>query len=209
MPVISTDYMGLTKREPGEGDNLIIVLIDRKSKMKHANVIKNKGADDHYSIQRVALEIINMDYRHFVFESDQDSAILAMKEAVTRRVTAIKGEGVQIVPEVSPVVESQCNGDIDNAVKQVQGQFGTIRSQLQSTYTTRENENSEVLAWLVPHASHSSKRYLVGPDGRTPRQRFKGRSFETEAAHFGECVWYLMPESTGVNKLNSRWKAGV
>ena len=156
MPVISTDYMGLTKREPEEGDNSIILLIDRKSKMKHANVIKNKGA----------LDIINMGYRHFVFESDQDSAILAMKEAVTRRVTAIKGEGVQIVPEVSPVVESQSNGDIDNAVKQVQGQFGTIRSQLQSKYITRENENSEVLAWLVPHASHSLKRYLEGPDGR-------------------------------------------
>ena len=34
IPVISMDYMGLTKREPGEGENPIIVIVDRKSKMK-------------------------------------------------------------------------------------------------------------------------------------------------------------------------------
>ena len=60
VPFISVDYMGLTKREPEEGENPIIVLIDRKSKMKHANVGKNKGADDHYAIEIVALDIINM-----------------------------------------------------------------------------------------------------------------------------------------------------
>ena len=117
------------------------------------------------------LDIINnMGYCHFVFKSDQGPAVLALKEAVTRRITAIKGEGVQIVPEVSLVGESQSNGDVENAAEQVQGQFRTIRSQLQSKYKTRVNENSEVLAWLVTHAAHSLNRYLVGTDGWPPRQ---------------------------------------
>lgn len=46
--------MGLSKREPEEGKNPIIVPIDRKAKMKYANVIKNKGNEDHYAIERVA-----------------------------------------------------------------------------------------------------------------------------------------------------------
>jgi len=130
IPVISMDYMGLTKREPEEGENPIIVIVDRKSKMKHANVIKNKGNEDHYAVERVALDIINMGYSHFVFKTDQEPAILTLKEAVIRRITALKGDGVQIIPEVSPVGESQSNGEVENAVKQIQGQFRTIRSQL-------------------------------------------------------------------------------
>ena len=68
--------MWLINREPEEGDNPIIVIVDRKSKMKHANVIKNKDTEDHYAIERVALDIINMGYSHFVFKTDQEPAIL-------------------------------------------------------------------------------------------------------------------------------------
>jgi len=149
-----------------------------------------------------------MGYGHFVFKSEQEPAILAFKEAVTRRSTAIKGDGGQIVPEVSPVGESQSNGDIENSIKQVQGQVGTLRAKIQAKYKRHINEDANILAWAVPNAAHRLNRYLVGPDGRTPRQRLKGRSFKQEGAQFGECVWYLMPTSVGVNKLNSRWRAG-
>jgi len=63
-----------------------------KTKMMHANVIKNKGQHDHYAIERVAIGIMNMRYRHFIFESGRETAILSVKVAVTRIVTAMKGE---------------------------------------------------------------------------------------------------------------------
>lgn len=59
-----------------------------------------------------------------MFKAEQESAILSLKEAGTRRIAAIKGEGIQIVLEVSPVRESQSNADIENAVRQVQGHLG-------------------------------------------------------------------------------------
>lgn len=105
--------------------------------------------------------------------------------------------------------ESQSNDDIENGVTQVQGQFRTIRASIQLTYKQNINEDAEVLGWLVPPAAHSSHRYLVGPDGRTPRQRLKGRSFTQDGVQFGEWVWYLMPKSVGINKLHTRWKAGI
>jgi len=43
VPAMSTDYMGLSKREPDEGVNPLIVLIDNKTKMKYANVVQNTG----------------------------------------------------------------------------------------------------------------------------------------------------------------------
>jgi len=54
VPATSMGYMGLTKREPEEGENPIIVMIDRKTKMKHANVIKNEGGQDDYAIESCA-----------------------------------------------------------------------------------------------------------------------------------------------------------
>ena len=42
VPVISSDYMGLKHREPEEGQNPIIVTVDRKTKMKYAHVLKTK-----------------------------------------------------------------------------------------------------------------------------------------------------------------------
>lgn len=82
--------------EPEEGENPIIVSVDRKTKMKHTNVIKTKGEQDHYAIERMAQDFLQVGYGHFVFKSDQQPAILSLKEAVTRRTTAVKREGLRL-----------------------------------------------------------------------------------------------------------------
>ena len=43
--------MGLERREPGEGENPIIVLTERKYKNKFAHVVKHKGAEDYYAVE--------------------------------------------------------------------------------------------------------------------------------------------------------------
>jgi hypothetical protein len=56
VPVISADYMGVKHREPQEGQNPIIVMVDRKTKKKFANVLKVKGVE-HYAVERVARDL--------------------------------------------------------------------------------------------------------------------------------------------------------
>lgn len=80
MPPVSMDHMGLIKREPEECENPIILIADRKTKVKYSNVIKNKGNQDQSALRRVALDIAKMGYGHFVFESDQEPAILSSEE---------------------------------------------------------------------------------------------------------------------------------
>lgn len=58
VPVIAMDCIDLNRSEPGEGKNPIIVMVDRKTNMKYANGIKNKGDQDHYRIESVALDIV-------------------------------------------------------------------------------------------------------------------------------------------------------
>ena len=92
----------------------------------------------------------------------------------------MKGDGVTIVPEVPPVGESQSNGVVESAVKQVQGHFRTLRSQLQARYQELIPESHCILAWLMQHSAYTLNRYLKGNAGRTPRQRLKGRMFNKE-----------------------------
>ena len=150
--------MGLEKREPGERENLIIVLSERKYKNKFAHVVKSKGAEDYHAVAKIVQEIVNLGYSHFVFKSDQEPAILSFKDAVIRRVTALKGDGVTIVPEVSPVGESQSNGDVESAIKQIQGHFRTLALQLRARYKELIPEDHCILTWLVQRTGYTLNR---------------------------------------------------
>ena len=94
-------------------------------------------------------------------------------------------------------------------IKQVQGQIRTQRLAIQARYKTVLNDDHKIMTWLVPHAAETLNRYLIGVDGKTARQRLKGRTFKSPVVEFGECVWYLKPKSAGRDKLTSRWGTGV
>ena len=49
----------------------------------------------------------------------------------------------------------------------------------------------------------------MGQDGKTARQRLRGRVFKTPSVEYGICVWYLKAKSAGKDKLNTRWGSGV
>ncbi len=207
--IISSDYMGVKQREPEEGQNPILVMVDRKTKMKFADVLEQKGVE-HYAVERQARNLTDgLGYSKFIMKDDQEPAIKALRESVVRRVIAIKGEGVQVLPEESPVGESQSNGEVEAAIKQVQGHIRTLRLHLQARYKEVLGDGHVAMLLLVPHSAASLNRYLIGADGKTARQRLKGRAFRGPVVEFGECVWYLQPKSAGKDKLNSRWGEGV
>jgi len=82
VPVISSDYMGLKHREPEEGQNPIIVTVDRKTKTKFAHVLRAKGVE-HYAVERCARDLAtSLGYGKFVLKDDQEPAIKALREAV-------------------------------------------------------------------------------------------------------------------------------
>ena len=117
--------------------------------------------------------------------------------------------GERIVLEESPVNESQANGAIENAIKQVQGQIRTMKDCLESRIATKITGEEAIFPWFVSHAAATINRYHVGQDGKTAYQRWKGKEFRREVAEFGETVLYLKLGTKGKDKLNSRWETGV
>lgn len=84
-----------------------------------------KGVDE-YAVQVLAHHVDQSGHTKLIFKSDNEPAILALNEAVRRIVKA------EAIPDESPPYDSQGNEVIENAIKTLEGQPRTIKSQLES-----------------------------------------------------------------------------
>ena len=49
----------------------------------------------------------------------------------------------------------------------------------------------------------------IDEDGKTAYERRRGRAWKKALPVFGECIWWMRPESAGEQKLETRWENGV
>ena len=196
--VVSIDYaflgtkedevQGADDEEDGDADdegddgptNLkILVLRDRRTKYITSSVVPRKG-DHPYAVHRVGQDISNiLGYKRVFLKSDQEPAIRKLKEAVRREYN------VDIPDELSPVGDSQSNGEVENAIQQVEGQIRTMKCQLEYHLKQEVPATSPVLPWLVRHAGATLSRYMKGQDGLTAYRRLKGHDSRTDGRSMG------------------------
>ena len=93
--------------------------------------------------------------------------------------------------------ESQSNGMVERAIQDVQAQMRTMKIALEHRYKRVIEEDNTLLPWLVKHAAMTINIARKGDDGRTAYERRKSKRFVKEIPEFGECIWYLMPETRG------------
>ena len=201
IPVVSIDYAYMEDKSEDRGMP-ILVMKDRKSKSIAANVVPEKGVNQ-YAIKRLAKDIQLLGYQKIILKSDNENAILALKRAV------IQERPCEIIPEESPVSESQSNGEIEATNKVIQGKTRTLRLGIESRYEIKMGREHMVVPWMIKHAAEMVKRLSVGKDGKTAWQRLKGKKFKGELLEFAECVWYLKPGTKGKEKFAPRWENGV
>ena len=101
--VIGMDYMGLNHREPGEDACPIIVAVDEKSGTLLAHVLLQKGVEP-FAVKTLVSDFRDiLGYTKFIIKTDQEPAILALKNAVAKEMTSGQGDAKQILMEESPV----------------------------------------------------------------------------------------------------------
>ena len=182
IPTIGIDYMYMKPRKEGEasreeytdGDEAgmpILVIKDENTKRISAHVVPEKGRNAH-AVKVLRHEIEILGYKKMILKSDQEPAIMALKESVKRE------RDEDIVMEESPVGESASNGSIENAVRNVQGQVRSMRDALETRYQIKINGESSCIPWMVRHAANLISRYQVGMDGRTAYERWKGKKYK-------------------------------
>jgi len=183
----------------------ILTGIDRRTKLVFAHMVPKKGHDAQ-AIKQLAREIKLSGYSRLVLKSDQEPSIKALIEAVKNE----RAEDIEtLMQEESPVGEHQSNGEVENAIKSVQAQMRTMRLALQSRYGCKIRADHPIMPWLIKHAALLIDLCKVGEDGRTPFERRKGKRFHRTLPEFGECVWFLKPQSVGKDKLDPRWEQAL
>ena len=147
IPIISIDYMFMESREArlrrkeinksrAESEEEedkgmpILVLKDSRTKVALARVVPKKGRDQ-YAIERLQKDIANLGYKKLILKSDNEVAIVALKQAVKRE------RDQDIILEESPEYDSMGNGEVERQIQEVQGQ---IRAAKQTSKPTAKIE---------------------------------------------------------------------
>ena len=206
IPLISVDYMWMKGKkgdveEEAKG-NPILVMHCRETKVTWSRVVLKKGVDP-YSIKVLSDMILFTGHKRVILKSDGESSIKALKDAVKN--SSEFNMGV----EVSPVGDSKANGEVERAIKTVQGQVRTLKSALDEHYKTNFNENHVLLPWLISYAASLISKFTIGADGKTAHERARGRKFNRALPEFGECILYAkyLPKK-GYDKLEPQWGNG-
>ena len=76
--------------------------------------------------------------------------------------------------------EHQTNGDIEGAIRQVQGQFRAMKDALETRYNERIQGDHNSIPWLFSHAASTINRVREDSEGMTAFRRWKGREFKRE-----------------------------
>ena len=67
---------------------------------------------------------------------------------------------------------------------------------------------SKTLAWIANHAACLYNLDAVGPDGKVPFERWRGRRHNMQRCVFGEKVWYMPSKLSGRSKAEDRMAVG-
>ncbi len=187
VPTIGLDYMHTHIEQVKEEEKgmPVVVAKDNKTKMIMEWVVPSKGVES-YAVETVKKMVERLGYRKIIRKSDNEPAILALKEAVRRE------SDVEIVMEEVPVGDHQANGLVGNAVKNVQGKFRVIQDALESRRGRRVDGEHPAVPWMVTHAASVVNRGRKDDEGFSAYRRWKGRQFTKPVAESGESVCCIL-----------------
>lgn len=204
VPVVLMDYCFV--RREGEDETLTILLMkDQGSRAIRAWVVPHKGADTDGTADRAVQGIRDLGHRGpVVFKTDNEPALLALREALMARLP----EGA--IPVTSPAGESQSNGAVENAVKLFKGLLRVHLAALERKAGVHIPSAHPVLTWLAEHVADVLTKYLQGSDGRTAFERLFSKPVREEGLEFGEQVFFRKRKTNDMNVvLDARWAPGV
>ena len=82
--------------------------------------------------------------------------------------------GGVVILENSPVGESQSNGSVERAIKEVQHQIRKLKMQLEQNMASKLENDSPIWPWLIQYAAQIIHTFKIQKeDKRSSRQRIR------------------------------------
>ena len=202
LPHVLMDYFFM-----GQDDAKVLPMLglkERQCKMKFAHMVEEKGPNE-YAIAQVKEDIESMGIRRMIFKTDQEPAIVALRE----RVIEALGRKVEVIDEESPVGDHQANGEIENAIKELEKQIRILKHSTERKQQLVIQDDHPMMAWLPDYAGFLLSRFQVSKDGKTAYERLKGKAFRRELVDFAERVSFMPIVHGGkLNKFESKRELG-
>ena len=202
----------MTRRTPdyfcmGQDEGKVLPMLglkERQCKMKFAHMVEEKGPNE-YAIAQVKDDIESMGIRRMIFKTDQEPAITALRE----RIIEALGKKVEVIEEESPVGDHQANGEIENAIKELEKQIRVLKDSVERKSQLVIKDDHPIMAWIPQHAGFLLSRFQVSSDGKTAYERLKGKAYRRPLVDFAERVLFMPIVHGGrLNKLEIKWEPG-
>jgi len=192
-------------------------------------MVVRKGNGGEYAAMRVADILQKIGYPRIVLKCDQEPSIVDVSKEVRKQLwnemqdiagkVKTKHDGevtvmdddtpIEIIQEHSPVGESSSNGTVERAIQEVAGQIRALKLHIETQADTKIDATHPLWPWLVEYAAMGIYMYQVGSDGKTARQRTRGRSAMAGTVGFGEQVLYKPMKTIKIDKSEARWVKGT
>ena len=114
------------------------------------------------------------------------------------------------VPLLFATKESKTNGDMERAVRTWEGQYRTLKLQVEEETSAETPSSHSILQWCAWWSAGILSRFRMGTSGRTPYEIATGHRSKTPIACFGEHILYHKKRNiVGLGKAESEWYDGV
>ena len=154
-----------------------------------AHAVVRKGIDEkRYAVDCIVRDVLWLGYAEVLLKSDNEPAIVKLlKESLA----SLKISGLDRVREEhSPPYDSQANGAVESAVKQIKGRLRTMKLCLERRIGKRVPPKHPIVAWLVDHCAALLRFRMRGSDGKTPYERIRLRPYNGRLMCFAEKIRY-------------------
>ena len=182
---ISMDYYFQGQEDDATLSQLCIR--DHNSKWTRCFVVPRKGSRP-YVVDETVRSLKQIGHSKFIFKTDNEPALLDLKDVVVKR---MRQDGFEVIPEHPPVGESQSNGVVERSVQSCGAMTRVHKAMVEESYGLELPSERPLLPWLVMHVGSVLTRFEYSTDGKTAYIRLKGKPYRLGLPPIGECVLYL------------------
>ena len=192
-------------------DRCLPILVHKfyKDRWVTSHVAEHKGADE-WATKVAAQDILLSGLKDFVYKSDGERSIVALKHEVVRKLRRDVGPiGVQF--EGSGVGESQGNAVVERAIWEIESMTRTLVHAAQNFHDVKLELTHPVRIFAVEYSAQFLNRaQRAVKDNRTAYELRKGRPYKRKLPPFAEAVMYLrVAEKRMRQKFEDRWNTGI
>ena len=141
----------------------LLVARERDSKMILSTPLPTKGTSGKFGVKRFMafLKEIGCENRNIILKSDQEEAIKALLDEISRY-----RADVSTIVEQSLVKSSQSNGIVERAIKSVVQQVKVLKSSLEARWGIELPDAHPIMVWITEYVGFLLNRFEVSQDGK-------------------------------------------